>query len=300
VTAAVRFRPDGPLDLPATLGVLRHGPGDPTFRIEPTGAVWRTCRTAGGPATLRLSAAGGEVEIAGWGPGADLALDGVPDLLGARDDPGAFVAHHAPVRAGLRRLVGWRVIRTGLVFEALVPAVLEQKVTAREAHRAWRRIITRFGDPAPGPAPAGMRVVPSPAAWLRLPSWEWHRAGVDSRRAATIRAVAARAGRLEGTAGMPPAEAARMLQVVPGVGRWTAAEVGQRAYGDADAVSVGDLHLPGLVGWTLIGRPVDDDGMLELLEPYRPQRYRAVRLLEAVGRKPAFGPRAAPRDFRMI
>ena len=38
-----------------------------------------------------------------------------------------------------------------------------------------------------------------------------------------------------------------------------------------------------MVGWTLIGRPVDDAGMVELLEPVRPHRYRAVRLLEVSG-----------------
>jgi 3-methyladenine DNA glycosylase/8-oxoguanine DNA glycosylase len=88
---------------------------------------------------------------------------------------------------------------------------------------------------------------------------------------------------------------------VPGVGAWTVAEVRQRAHGDADAVSVGDFHIPKLVGWCLAGRPVDDAGMLELLEPYAGHRYRAVRLLELSGTQyPRFAPRYAPRDFRRM
>ena len=80
---------------------------------------------------------------------------------------------------------------------------------------------------------------------------------------------------------------------LPGVGVWTAAEVAQRAFGDADALSVGDYHIPKMIGWTLIGRAVDDAGMLELLEPMRPHRHRVVRLLEVSGlaREPRRGPR---------
>ncbi|HRD11344.1 MAG TPA: DNA-3-methyladenine glycosylase 2 family protein, partial [Mycobacterium sp.] len=87
-----------------------------------------------------------------------------------------------------------------------------------------------------------------------------------------------------------PARAAVVLQAegdaltaLPGVGIWTAAETAQRAFGDADALSIGDYHIAKMVGWTLIGRPVDDAGMVELLEPVRPHRYRAVRLLEVSG-----------------
>ena len=84
-------------------------------------------------------------------------------------------------------------------------------------------------------------------------------------------------------AGRPVAAARDALTALPGVGIWTAAETAQRAFGDADALSIGDYHIAKMVGWTLIGRPVDDAGMVELLEPVRPHRYRAVRLLEVSG-----------------
>jgi 3-methyladenine DNA glycosylase/8-oxoguanine DNA glycosylase len=104
---------------------------------------------------------------------------------------------------------------------------------------------------------------------------------------------AQRAESLERLVSWPAARAREALTSLPGVGQWTAAETAQRAFGDADAVSVGDYHIPKMIGWTLIGRPVDDDGMLELLEPMRPHRQRVVRLLEASGL--AYEPRRGAR-----
>jgi 3-methyladenine DNA glycosylase/8-oxoguanine DNA glycosylase len=201
----------------------------------------------------------------------------------------------------MRRHPGLRIPRTGLVFEALVPTVLEQKVTGVEARRAWRYLVRRVGSPAPGPAPPGMRVVPDAPTWARIPSWEWHRAGVDAKRSATIVRAAHVAGRLEEMVDLPPASARARLPLVAGVGPWTAAEVAQRALGDADAVTVGDLHLPRLVGWALAGRPFDDAAMLAALATYAPHRHRAVRFVELAGLgKPRFAPRYSIRDFRWM
>ena len=89
---------------------------------------------------------------------------------------------------------------------------------------------------------------------------------------------------------------------MPGVGEWTAAETMQRAFGDADAISVGDYHLSNMVGMTLLGYRIDDAAMVELLEPLRPHRQRAVRLLEASGlaRNPRFGARQAIPDLKVL
>jgi 3-methyladenine DNA glycosylase/8-oxoguanine DNA glycosylase len=296
------WRPRLPVDLGRTLGSLRRGTGDPTFRTERDGALWRTTRTPAGPATYRLTQRGPhEVHCAAWGVGAEGAIAGMADLLGGRDDPSGFEPLHPLLRETHLRHPGIRIPRTGRVLEALVPAVLEQKVTGQEARSSWRWLLRRYGEPAPGPAPDGMRVPPPAEVWRRIPSWDWHRAGVDSTRSRTIVRAAQVAGRLEEAVGMTPADAARRLAAVPGVGAWTVAEVAQRALGDADAVSVGDYHLAAFVGWALAGRPVDDDGMLELLEPWRPQRYRAIRLLECSGfSKPRFGPRLTIQDHRAI
>jgi 3-methyladenine DNA glycosylase/8-oxoguanine DNA glycosylase len=207
----------------------------------------------------------------------------LPDLLGAADDPAAFQPDHPRLRDLARQLAGLRIGRTARVLEALVPAVLEQKVVGREAGRAWRRLVTWYGAAAPGPAPAGLRVFPSAATWQAIPSWDWHRAGVEPVRGRTIANAASVASRLETICALPAADADRMLRSLPGIGPWTSAEVRQRACGDADAVSVGDYHIPALVGWNLAGQITDDAGMLELLAPYAGQRYRVTRLLEVGG-----------------
>jgi 3-methyladenine DNA glycosylase/8-oxoguanine DNA glycosylase len=294
-----------PVDVRLVLSVHRRGPRDPAYRVSGDGAVWRTSRTPDGPGTLRVTArpAGPDaqtvISAAAWGPGAGWLLGSLPSLLGAADDPAGFAPAHPVLRELSRRHPGARVGRSGRVLEALVPAVLEQKVVSPEAHRAWRWLLLRFGDPAPGPAPAGMRVFPAAGTWPRIPSWDWHRAGVEAVRARTIAAAARSAGRVEEILAMPVADADRRLRALPGIGPWTSAEVRQRACGDADAVSVGDYHLPAAVGWALAGRVVDDAGMLELLAPYRGHRYRAARLIELGGaRPPRRGPRMPVRDYR--
>ncbi|MEV5437982.1 DNA-3-methyladenine glycosylase 2 family protein [Streptomyces sp. NPDC052682] len=285
--------PDGPLDLGLVLGPLRRGPGDPTFRAMPDGSVWRASRTPCGPGTLRVSVSGGQVRGEAWGPGAEWLLEGLPELLGAADDPSVFVPRHRLVAVARHRRPGLRLTRTGLVLESLIPSILEQKVTTDEAYRAWRLLVRAFGEPAPGPAPERMYVMPEPRTWALIPSWEWHRAGVDNKRASTILRAVRVAARLEQAVGMAPADAQARLEVVPGIGPWTSAETVQRSHGAADAVTVGDLHLPGIVGWALAGdRDADDSVMLELLEPYAGQRHRAARLILLSGRVP---PRRAPR-----
>ena len=201
----------------------------------------------------------------------------------------------------LRRNPGLRLTRTRQVFEMLVAAILEQKVTGKEARAGWRWLVSRHGEPAPGPAPEGMRVFPPAEVWRRIPSWEFHRAGVGPQRSATIMRAAAVAASLERTLdfGRGGPEVERALRSIVGVGVWTAAETMQRAHGDPDSPSVGDYHLPALVGLALTGAPVDDDGMLELLAPWTGQRQRVMRLIESSGFvKPRHGPRATVQDHR--
>ncbi len=300
----LRYAPAHRLDTRRTVSVLSRGGGDPTYRRDERG-IWCTGRTADGPATLLIAsdpAHPGALRCETWGPGAQALLATVPGLLGEHDDPSGFAPDHPVLRDLWRRYAGLRVTRTGRVFEALVPAVLEQKVTGREARGAWRWLVNRYGEAAPGPGPAGLRVCPSPEAWIGIPSWDWHRAGVDGKRSRTIIAAARVADALERTLALgrgPAVEAA--LRTVPGIGVWTAAEIAQRAHGDADAVSVGDYHLADHVGWALTGHRVDDIRMLELLEPYRPHRFRATRLIElGVPRPPAFGPRLSVRSYASI
>jgi 3-methyladenine DNA glycosylase/8-oxoguanine DNA glycosylase len=286
-----------------TLFPLRRGPGDPCFQVGDDGAFWRTSLLPSGSVTARISrAAANAVECTAWGSGAEEFLDGLPAMLGADDDASDFVPTESTVAAAQQRVPHLRLGRTGQVLEALIPAVIEQRVPGADAFRSWRLLVTKFGTPAPGPAPARMRVPPSADGWRRIPSWEFHRANVDPGRARTIVGCAQRAPSLERLASWPAAEARDALTSLPGVGVWTAAETAQRAFGDPDALSIGDYHIPKMVGWTLLGRPVDDAGMVELLEPMRPHRHRAVRLLEASGLayEPRRGARLPVQDIRAL
>ncbi|OLL73955.1 hypothetical protein Ae168Ps1_2339c [Pseudonocardia sp. Ae168_Ps1] len=295
------------LDLYGVLSPLRRGRGDPTWRTAGDGGViWRVSTTPDGPATVavRRRADGGEhgtVRATGWGPGAAWELDRLPSLLGADDDPSSFEAHHPLVAAAVRRRPGLRLGSSGRVWDTLLPAVLEQKVTGTEAHRSFRELAWRHGDPAPGVVPAGMRVPPTPAQVRDIPVWQWHRAGVDHARRSAILHAAVVAHRLEDAAGLRGEAGRVLLRRVRGIGVWTAAEIAQRAWGDPDAVSFGDFHVPNTVGWALLGHDLDDAGLLEVLAPYAPQRQRAVRYIEASGfRRPRFGPRFSPRDYRAM
>jgi len=291
-----------PVDLGATLGPLRRGTGDPAHRFDPTGRFWWACHTPDGPGTLAVAASGPSVTGEAWGAGAGWLLERLPQLLGADDDWSGLDVSDVPVLHRVRRSrPGLRLPSTGLVLDALVPAILEQKVTGEEARRSWRLLLRRYGTPAPGPAD-GLRVPPTPDVLLAVPSWDWHRFGVEGRRQAAIRAAATVARRLEECVALPPAAALARLQVVPGVGIWTAAETAQRALGHPDAVSVGDYHLKNHVVHLFTGRARGtDEEMVELLAPWAGQRQRVMRLVELAGiGAPRFGPRFAYTDIRAI
>ncbi|RII43674.1 3-methyladenine DNA glycosylase [Galactobacter valiniphilus] len=349
--ASAEFVPPAVLDPAATLAPLRHGPRDPTLRLVPDG-VWRAVRLASGPALVRLGwrrarrpatqeaspldrrsggttrgtildpARGDRVRIEAWGPGAREAAAGVPAWLGALDDwsgfdAPAFAARLPDTVAATRRVrPGLRLPSGGSLFDTLTAIILEQRVTGIEAHYAWARLVTRFGEAAPGPAPATttaagrearLMLPPTPEQWRRIPSWEWHQARVDAQRRTTIVRAAERASALARLEAQVPAAAAAAelarldiaLRSLPGVGVWSAAETLQRTHGAPDHVSFGDFHVAHFVGQALMGRRADDAGMEALLAPFAGHRQRVVRLLQASGAKnPSFGPRLAPQDHR--
>jgi len=298
-----------PLDLVGTLRSLYRGPRDPTMRLGPRQAV-RATSTADGPGAVSIVLEGERVLAEAWGPGAARLLDGLPAFLGLDDDDTGFEPGRHPVVGDLaRRRRGLRLGRTGGVFDVLVPAVLEQKITGTEAFNGYRRLVVRHGTPAPGVA--GLFVPPPAEAVARLPSWTWPPLGIEPRRGALLRRLAGAARLLEslavpataaGAGGAGAEELAARLRSFSGIGPWTAAEVTLRALGDPDAVSVGDAHLSHLVAWTLAREPRGtDERMLELLAPWAGHRARVVRLLESSGlAAPRYGPRMSPRDISRL
>ncbi len=286
-----------------TLAPLRRGPWDPCFQKTGDGAIWRTSLLPTGPVTARIVRTTVEsVTCTVWGGGAAEFLETLPAQLGADDDASDFAPQEPIVAAAHRYVPHLRLGRTGQVLEALIPAVLEQRVQGADAFRSWRVLVTKYGAPAPGPAPQRMRVPPPAEVWRAIPSWEFHLANVDPRRSRTVVSCAQRAASLTKLGSWPVPKAREALTALPGVGIWTAAETAQRAFGDADALSVGDYHVPKMIGWTLLGRPVTDEVMVELLEPMRPHRHRVVRLLEASGLayEPRRGARLALQNIRSL
>jgi 3-methyladenine DNA glycosylase/8-oxoguanine DNA glycosylase len=281
------------------LGLHRRGMGDPTHR-KLGDLHLRATRTPVGPALTKIVAHGDEVSARAWGEGAEWALDQLPRLLGEEDDPSGFTPTHPILVEAVRRYGHYRVGRSEAVYEALAPACLEQVVTGVEAFRAWRLLVTEFGEPAPGPtadpssAAYEMRVPPRPEAWVRVPSWTFLAAGVEERRSRTLVQTASRAAALERTLRGSHADADRALRSLPGVGPWTSAEVRQRAHGDPDAWSVGDYHVGKNITYALTGEVLDDAAATELLEPYRGHRFRVQTLLALMGGA-ARRPRHAPR-----
>jgi 3-methyladenine DNA glycosylase/8-oxoguanine DNA glycosylase len=290
------WRPGWPCQALGILGQQRHGGGDPTYRVQGDEA-WRGIRTPDGPATLRVAPRprDGDILAEAWGDGAGWALDRLPAMLGDDDDPSGFRADlHPLVREAHRRRPHVRFGASHRVFEALVPAIIEQKVTGQEAFAGFRHLVHRYGERAPGPGrELKLWLQPSAATIRRIPSWEWLRMHIDPGRSRTFVRAATVADTLDR---LSREDADARLRTLPGIGEWTSAEVRSRAFGDPDAVSFGDYHVAKDIGWAVTGAPYDDDQLRDFLEPWRPERNRAAALIHGfAGGRPRRGPRMAPR-----
>lgn len=289
--------PDG-YDMKSSIGFLgMKAAGRPPLTDR---EAWLAFRSPEGPVTIEVQHRGSRAEATAWGPGAEWGINQVPSILGLDDDPDGMPTPPGLVRDLFRRTPGLRLGHTGVVFDAILPTILGQRVTSREAKQGYRKLVQWHGEDAPGPAP--LRLAPDPVFLAGLPYYEYHRAGIERSRAQIVTEAARRAKRLQEIIGMDRESAWQRLQAVRGVGPWTAAMVMGIAWGDQDAIPVGDYHLPNMVAFALAGEPRgDDDRMLELLEPYRPQRRRALVLIKGSGIKaPKYGPRSAIRSIERI
>lgn len=261
---------------------------------------WCAFSTSAGTATLRLRRNDLGIEVETWGDGADDAMATAPDLLGQRDNREDFSTNHPLVGNLFKRIPGFRLGCTGRVFDALLVAIVTQKVTGKEAGRGLKNLYNRYGVRAPGPNES-LRVPPKAETLAEVPYYDYHPLGIEKRRADTIKRAAAHGSQLEEWATRDSRDVRRSLEALPGIGQWTSAETVAVSHGDPDAVSVGDYHLKNVISWHLAGEPRGtDERMLELLEEFRPHRARVIRLIEMLGAAPAYGPRSPTRRFERI
>ncbi|WP_315432178.1 3-methyladenine DNA glycosylase [uncultured Rothia sp.] len=208
------------------------------------------------------------------------------------------------IQQAWRQNPGLRLSASGQLDRQMLNAIVEQRITQTEAFRTLGWVLRKYGSLAPstslGHQPEGMRVYPSARTLATIPTWDWHRAGVDKSRYDAVYAYARSAESLKNIAAEGDiAQLARSLHTVRGVGPWSISEALQRVCGHPDAISVGDYHLAHAVGELFTGKRTDDAGMLTLLAPYSPHRQRLVRLMHASGfSKQRYGARMTIEDHR--
>ncbi|MDH3294814.1 MAG: DNA-3-methyladenine glycosylase 2 family protein [Acidimicrobiia bacterium] len=277
------------VDIPPTLNVRDtvRGAKNPVL-VGPT-EIWWATRTPDGPGTLYMERIRADaIKAEAWGPGAGWLLDQTPRLLGADDDLSGF--RPAGVIGERWRKAPFRLGRTDRPWDALVGAILGQKVQVSNAVSSRRRLARRFGEPAPGPRQGW--ILPAPAVVASMGYFDFHPLGVERKRAEILIRVAREMPRLESMSLDDPERVRSRLQQIRGIGPWTSAMVSAAALGDPDAVPVGDYHIPNNVSWLLAREPRGTDTrMLELLEPYRGHRWRVIRLAKAGRGAPKYGPR---------
>ena len=280
----------------ASLGLALAGRADPTAQRRP-GALALALPLPEGAVELHLQRDPAGLRWWAWGPGAAAVPTVLPPMVGATDWPPPQLPLPPALAARLAPHRGVVMTRLPVLWPVLAQTILGQLITTVEAWRAWAGLVRRCAQPAPGPA--GLWMPPDPERVAATPADQLVALGVPDRVARTLRDAARQSRRIRRAAAAPADEAAALLQSIPGVGPWTAQMVLQTARGEADAVPLGDFHLPHTVAWALGGTPRgDDDGMLALLAPVRPHRGRLLRWMVRAGvHAPRWGPRSSLRPI---
>jgi 3-methyladenine DNA glycosylase/8-oxoguanine DNA glycosylase len=286
------------VDLIETLRFQRMGPFDPCGLFDARARrVAHAFRMQDGPVTLLLVQKGATtIEASAWGPSAARALDEVPAICGAADDPDAFATDHEGVQRLARRFRKMRSPRVPWTFESLLAIILQQRVAFVEAAQGWRKIALERGTDAPGPL--GLRLFPAKSALLEMPTWAYRESLVDRKRELAIRALLDHEREITASLVLSFDEIRATLQHIPGIGPWTIESFLGQSRGDPDAVPTADYWIPHMVSYALTGKPrSNDEEMLALLERFRPHRGRVMRLLGAAGYS---APRHGPRKKSML
>lgn len=287
VSAHARFDV-GSIDLLSTLSVPSSLRGDPTTRLS-SREFARATHTPDGPASVRvrwsLDPDVGVVDVEAWGAGAAWLVARADRMLGLHDDISGFDPQLPALRDAWRRRFRARMSASATLWHDVAAIILQQRVTTADAAEQWAALVRGLGEPAPGPV--DLMCPPTPEVIGSLEYYALHPFGIERQRAEILGRVARRARRLGALVDGPFEEAEPVLRSVRGIGPWTAGFLQALTWGDPDAVIPGDFGMPSMISWVLASEPRgDDDRMIELLEPWRPHRYRVVQLAWASGISP--------------
>lgn len=212
----------------------------------------------------------------------DLGAD--PVLIGAHLSEDALMAPRVAAHPGLRVPGAWDG------FELAVRAILGQQITVTAATKLAGKLVAAFGAPLPPPTDhpdrANLRFAFPPPERL---------AGVDL--ATSLRMPRARAAALAALAeaalrnpalfepGRSLDDAIATLQILPGIGAWTAHYIAMRALREPDAFPESDIGLRRALA-TRSGRPTAAE-LLARAEAWRPWRaYAALHLWASAAASP--------------
>lgn len=279
-----------------TFAAFRFGAIDPTVHLDGIRLVM-TSATPEGPAWVDASAA----DVSFGGTGEFVVRERQPDPLGRRDQFVALKPAHDVVARLQRDFGGLRVGASADVYKAALKATLGQRITAAEAVNQWARLCRSLSTVVETPV-GGLLAPPDPATLAQMSPYQLHRFGIEEARARTLIAIA-RVFHRPGRHHVDPVAAMRRLVAdVPRFGPWTRALVEAEAFGNPDAVAVGDFHLKNVVAHALTGRPRGtDEEMLAALSPYEGNRGRVLSWLALGGvAAPKFGPRRRNIDIRAL
>jgi 3-methyladenine DNA glycosylase/8-oxoguanine DNA glycosylase len=253
--------------------------------FDPTGTLDRDCFRKAffyseEPAAIEICRAERGLKICAHGSFADELL--TETIAGLQQDDG-YTAFATPDTGVLRLHTlhpGLRLLRVPWLYDITCSAILQQRVRTVDAMREWRRITQRWGTPAP----LGLRSFPSADVLAHVPMFALESIGIDAKRARTLLAFARESRLVSMKSGMTFADLRKYLLRIPGIGPWTTESVMGYGAGDTDAAIPGDLHLPRVVCYALAGEERgSDERMMELLEPFRGDRFRIIRLIGAAG-----------------
>ena len=285
----------GDYNLATTFSLLSMGSGDPCLRIEPPNRLLLGFMTPVGPSAIDVRHDGSQLQAITSGPGSDWVAPHLSALLGVDYRPPTLTGPNK-LRRLAARYSGMRIPRLPAISLRLVQVILQQLISYRDACFGWRTLVRRFGTPAPDFP--GLWFPPTPAVLTRLASFQFIECGILPQHGRRIAASMQNTARIESTwsAGIAPDAIDRTcarLAAIRGIGPWTVGFLRGAGLGDADAEVLGDYSHPAHVAYFFTGKEESDDQeMLRLLEPYRPNRFYVLALLvNGAPRRPRRGPK---------